>query len=356
MEKKLVIATGGTGGHLFPALVLAEEARCSGFSVKVSLGDLRLPLDLSDFEVVVVKSGPLAGRGIRGGLGLLKLGVGTLQSIRHILGWGKKNLCVLGTGSYASAPVLLSARLLGVPYFLIEQNSVPGRVIRRFAGGANAVFLTFPGAKEHLEGAETLWTGNPIRTLKRIDRKEARERLGFSRDRPLLFCIGGSQGSRILAQAACEVATGFKDLQFLIQSGAQNHPGLVAEFGESGENYRLVPFIEDMSLPYSAADFALSRAGGGAIAEMAALGVPPILVPLATASDQHQLENAKALVSTDAALLIEEKDLNPESLSEEISSLLENPELLESLRDNLSAFAKPDAASSIIKALNALEP
>jgi UDP-N-acetylglucosamine--N-acetylmuramyl-(pentapeptide) pyrophosphoryl-undecaprenol N-acetylglucosamine transferase len=147
-----------------------------------------------------------------------------------------------------------------------------------------------------------------------------------------------------------------KDVQFLIQTGAASYGELVERFGERGEHHRLVPFIADMGEAYSASDIALSRAGGGGIAEMAALGVPPILVPLEIAADQHQRANANALVARDAAVLIEESDLNPRILTDTIQSLLGNPQLLETMRDNLASFARPDAAYSIIRTLNALEP
>jgi UDP-N-acetylglucosamine--N-acetylmuramyl-(pentapeptide) pyrophosphoryl-undecaprenol N-acetylglucosamine transferase len=354
MAKKLVIASGGTGGHLYPALVLAREARERGFSVWIFLGDRRIQLDLSDFEVVHVKSGPLAGLGIRGVSGLLKMGLGAVSSARHLLAIGREGLIVLASGSYASAPVLLAARPLGIRYALIEQNSIPGRVVRKFAPGAETVFLSFPGTERRLGSARTRVTGNPIRPMKRYDAEEAKVSLGFHADRPLVLCIGGSLGARLLAERACEAARRLPDVQFLVQTGDLNYGDLRARFGETGENHRLVQFIEDMGLAYSAADLAVSRAGGGVIAEMATLSLPAVLVPLRIAADDHQLWNARALEGTGSAVLVEENELTPDGLADRVGSLLRSPETLEAMRESLRSHARPDAASSIIKVLQDL--
>ncbi len=268
---RLVVATGGTGGHVYPALAVAAEAERRGWEVLFLLGKVKEGVRFGGFKAKRVPAGPIKGVGALTRLAsALKIAAGALLSAAELRG-----SALLAFGSYASVPALLAARALRVPYWLMEQNVVPGATVRLFAKGARAVFTAFPETQLP-EGSRAIWVGNPLRPeLRPLPKEKALAHWGFD-SRPVVLVLGGSLGARALSTACYKLAKALKGVQFLIISGKRDY-GLFPE--KEGENFRVVDFVEDMSFAYSAAALAVSRAGGGAIAELAFFGVPAILVP-----------------------------------------------------------------------------
>ncbi len=353
---KIVVATGASGGHLYPALEVARTALERGHSVQLYLGGTpRVPFAYRElgFRVYRVAAGPIVGKGSRALLGGLKILAGTAETLALYLVHRFRPQALIATGSYASVPGLLAARLLRVPVFLMEQNVEPGATIRRFAPGARMVFLSFGETRNYLPAdVPTLLTGNPIRRelqQVQVTPREARQALGIPQGLPVVFVLGGSQGSQVLARHFAQVARGFPQAWFLIQAG-RVYEDLVSTYGELGRNYRLVRYLEarEMALAYRAATLVVSRAGGGALAEITWFGVPALLVPFKGARG-HQRLNAEALVHRGAARLLEEEQLSLDHTREILHHLLHHPEELQQMARRAHELALPQAAETIVK-------
>lgn len=353
---KILVVSGASGGHLYPALAVAETALERNHRVCMILGGTpRVPLNpgLPGLRMYRVASGPIVGKGLGAVWSGLKIAVGTFEVLLILLAHRFRPDAVIATGSFASVPGLLAARLLRVPYFLMEQNVEPGATIQRFAPGARQVFLSFGETRDLLPSdTPTLVTGNPLRReLKetRASREEARRALNLPEDQPVVFVVGGSQGSRFLARRFVQVARSFPEAFFLVQAG-RSYEDLVSDYGELGTNYRIVRYLStrDMALAYQAATLVVSRAGGGAIAEITYFGVPALLVPF-TGARGHQSHNAQVLAREGAAVVAEEATLSVDTARRLLDDLLRHPERLEHMARRARDLALPDAALTIVK-------
>lgn len=251
---------------------------------------------------------------------------------------------VVGLGGRASAKAVLAGRLIGARTAILEQNVVPGRANRLLAPWVGRVYLQFAEAKARLPFARCVHTGSPLRRdLAPRDRVSARLSLGLEADRPTLVVIGGSQGARILNEGVPR-QLGHSDLQILHLAGRGNADAVRAAY--NGACARVMEFTDDMAAVYSAADFAVSRAGALAIHELAAFGVPTILVPFAKAMDDHQTANAMALARAGAAVVVREHEIS--RVSEVLTCWQKRETVPSSLRRNLASFARTDAAERIL--------
>ncbi len=338
---KLVIATGGTGGHVYPALAVAHEAQAQGWEVLFLLGEIKEGVRFGGFKSVRLPAGPIKGVSPwRKALSAVKITFGALKSSTQL-----KGSALLAFGSYASVPALLAARALRVPYWLMEQNVIPGATIRLFASKAKGVFTTFPDTRLP-RGTRALWVGNPLRPeLRPLGRDEALRFWGFD-SRPVVLVLGGSLGARTLSVAAYRLTRKMPEVQFLIITGKRDY-GLFDK--KRGENFLVVDFVEDMSYAYSAASLAVSRAGGGAIAELAFFGVPAVLVPYPFAADRHQHANARSYASLGGAVVLEESEGFEEELEGLLWELLGDPGRLRQMARGARSFAKPDAARRVLE-------
>jgi len=362
-KTRILFAAGGTGGHIFPAIAVRDALLQLDPDVETLFVCGSRPLEIELYrregvEPLILDLQPLRP-GIAGkSCGLLKLVLGFLKALSFLRKWKPDR--VMGQGGYATAPVLLAARILRIPYDLQEQNSVPGRTNRWFAAGADRVFCSFRGAVERLRKASPkshpTCSRMPLRTrIVRKDEKETSRRF-FDLDPPLpvLLVIGGSQGARGLNEKILESLRimdrdprGAPPFQCLWSVGERNMNWLEGEL-RSRPLERIpvkpVAFIQDMGKAYSAADLAVSRAGAGAVFELMACGVPSIFVPLPHAKDDHQKHNAGEAVETGAAILMEEKRLDAESLAFALKDLLENPGKRATMKEAAKGFGSDDAA------------
>jgi len=354
--KRLVVTGGGTGGHVTPALALALAFLEDGADREV--------LYLGSARGLEARSAPAAGlpfegipaRGFRGkslagkALFLVTLLRGFFAARGALRRFEPEAL--LATGSYVSLPVILAARLAGVPVFLQEQNSVPGSVNRLASRWAKAVFTAFPEAQRffgHAKRVERL--GNPLRP-------------GFATvpERPAegswnLLVTGGSLGARTLCRAAAEalprLAEGL-DFRALVQTGEAEFERTREALAGLGERVRVTPFLDDMPERMAAADLVLARAGAMTLAELTALGRPSILVPYPHATDDHQTANARSLVEAGAARLIPDAELDGDRLLAELEDLLGDRESLAAMAEASRGLGRPEAASLILEALENL--
>jgi UDP-N-acetylglucosamine--N-acetylmuramyl-(pentapeptide) pyrophosphoryl-undecaprenol N-acetylglucosamine transferase len=360
---RVLIAAGGTGGHLYPGIAIAEEwMRTHPDSKVVFVGTNRGPetkaVPRAGFELQTI-----AARGLprRPGLGWFRaafgLARGLAQSFRLIV--DLKPHVVVGTGSYVSAPVILVARLFGIPVIIQEQNSIPGATNRWLNLVATEVHISFLESRGYFRRKNNLRvSGNPIRrSLLQQDRSSAYEVFGLDPEKRTLFVFGGSRGASSINRAmegALEHLKQMPSLQVIWQTGAEDFEAMQSRFRSFPIKVRVFAYLEAIEKAYAVADIAVCRAGAMTIAELTACGIASILVPYPHATRDHQTHNARGLVDRDAALVIADKDLTPETLAKKIESLLRDEPRLRRLGRNARAFARVDAAQRIARSMEAL--
>jgi UDP-N-acetylglucosamine--N-acetylmuramyl-(pentapeptide) pyrophosphoryl-undecaprenol N-acetylglucosamine transferase len=347
---RVAIAGGGTGGHLFPGIAIAQELTRRGNEVFFIGNPGRIEAEQVPkygFEIELIRGGQVLGVGLVGAVkGLLSTLAGLFQALRVIS--RRKPAAVVGVGGYASVAGVLAAWIKGKPAFVCEQNSVPGRANRMLSRFAQSVFTAFPEAAEKLPVEKIEQLGNPLRA----EFRECFENARKAKDgRPCLFVFGGSQGARSLnkaTMAAVRIWSEQGDMPRIIhQTGRLDHKDVLAEYGPLGANVEIQAFIEDMPETYAQADLLLARAGATTISEVAACGLPSILVPLPSAADDHQRKNANALTGIDAAIAIENDELTGEKLVETVEALLSDTERLTRMARAARSWDRPNAASAI---------
>lgn len=356
-----MLAGGGTGGHLFPALAIARGLREMDDRSDIRFVGSRYGLEarvLSDENEVFY---PLNIRGIQRGLGLVSLGRNLVFPWRFAVSYWRCRLImsefephvVVGTGGYASGLPLMVAQSQGIPTLVHEQNAYPGMTTRRLARRANVVCLTYKSTVQYLQCDRWVLTGNPIRFDRDHlpSRRAAREQLGLPVRKQVVFILGGSQGSRPLNNHFLGHWRTYTDkmmVHLLWQTGAAHHEPLRQAIG-SGERVTLVPFITDMAAALIAADLVVSRAGAMTLAELTYLGRPSILIPLPSAAADHQTLNAQVLVKRRAARLVPQSELSRGTLEKQVRRLIEYPDRLRTMGKLAQSLAQPDATETIVK-------
>jgi UDP-N-acetylglucosamine--N-acetylmuramyl-(pentapeptide) pyrophosphoryl-undecaprenol N-acetylglucosamine transferase len=358
---KVLIAGGGTGGHLFPGIAVAEEIvardpRNQVLFVGTARGIEVREVPKAGFPLELVRVSGLKGKGPLAILfGLFRLPWALVGSLR-ILGRYRPAV-VLGVGGYASGPVLLAARLRGIPTAIQEQNASAGVTNRILGHLVRIVFTAFPEAGSAFAAAKVRQLGNPIRRklLDNFLEPHVREPSGRF---PLLI-IGGSQGAHALNLAVPEALALLPPelrahLDVRHQTGARDRDSVAARFRELGIQADVADFISDMSSAYAWASLVVGRAGASTLAELAVCRRAAILVPFPAAADDHQTKNARALVQSGAAVLIPESELTPERLAGEIAALAQNPARLASMEQASARLGRPESAREIGEVLSQL--
>jgi len=337
--KTILIMAGGTGGHIFPGLAVAEQMRAAGWDVVwmgVRGGMEERLVPRHGYRTAWIRARAARGKGL---LQKLLLPANLLysfwESARHIR--GVRPDVVLGLGGYVAFPGGMMASLLNRPLALHEQNAIPGMANRVLAQVSDKVMVAFPDA---LKGAE--WTGNPVRAeIAAIAQPEQRF---AGRSGPLkLLVVGGSLGAQALNESLPKALALMSERpQVVHQAGAKHLDALKGHYQDAGVQGELVAFIDDMARRYAEADLVICRAGAVTIAELSAGGMASILVPFPHAVDDHQAANARFLADNGAAILIQQRDMTPEKLATMIQGLDRN-RLLE-MAKKARALGKPDAA------------
>ena len=347
------IAGGGTGGHVTPALALAEAAAARGDALFVLGGEHGLEGRLvpeAGFELVALPSGQVMGRGV---LAVLRAVWDTARGVA--LAWrelGRRRAQLLvSVGGYASVPGVVAAALRRLPIALVEPNARPGRANRLAARFARGLFLQFAEASPALpgRGAREI-CGAPLRRSLVEAFRAAPPRRPAARPLRLLV-FGGSQGARQLNDAMIEIAPklGGRRFEIFHQSGQADTQRVAAAYAEAGLPARVVAFEPDMPTRYAEHDLALCRAGALTVAELAMARLPALLVPYPFAADDHQAANAQAMAAAGAALQLESRPLDPGALLEALQSLAAEPARLHAMSDAAGALARPGAAEHVAR-------
>ena len=352
--RRLLIAASGTGGHVFPAVAIAEQLARSSHPWHLEwLGvpdrmEVKLVGDRYPLHTVKV-----AGFQAKPGLSTLKtlfrliVSIGT---VRKILKRGKFD-GVFTTGGYISAPAILAAKSLGLPVVLHESNALPGKVTRTFAPWCSAVAIGFQAAATHLK-AKTVWTGTPVRS-QFLQAAPEMDDLGIPAGVRVVAMIGGSQGAVALNQLVRQCAPAwFKEGIWLVHQTGESDPDAKIL---SHPQYISLPFYSNMAGLLNRADLVISRSGAGTLTELAMVGVPSILVPYPFAAEDHQAYNAKVFVEVGAAEMFRQQQLLPETLEATVLDLLattpESTLRYERMRSAAKSLAVVDSAMQVANLL-----
>ena len=346
---RVLIAGGGTGGHVIPALAIARELRDAHAAEVRFVGTARgLETKLvpeAGFALELIHVGQLKGVGLMTRLRTLAdLPLGVLRCIRLLRDF--KPDVVIGVGGYASGPAMMAAIVMRVPTLAFEPNAVPGLANRLVGKWVSAAAVNFPPTSAYFRAA--MVTGIPVRA-EFFSLKPKPE------DAPLhLLVFGGSQGARVLNDAmpkvVCELLSRFPELTVLHQAGASQSEQTSRAYTESGADagrWQVAAFLDDMPQRFAEANLILCRSGASTVAELAAAGKPSLLVPFPQAADDHQRKNADVLVAAGAARLLVQAELTPETLLRELTALLADGAMLRHMAERARLLAHPDAVRTI---------
>jgi UDP-N-acetylglucosamine--N-acetylmuramyl-(pentapeptide) pyrophosphoryl-undecaprenol N-acetylglucosamine transferase len=350
--KSIVIAGGGTGGHIYPGIAIARALQKLDPSVKIhfvgtSIGMETKVVPREGFPLHLIASGRLNVKSpIRKIKTLLRIPLGLLQSFRLLL--RLKPYYVIGVGGYASGPFVLAASIIGFNTAVWEPNAMPGMANRLLSRFVDKCFVVFAEAKKHLKGRNIIVTGMPVR-----EEIENAERQKTTDHKFHLLAFGGSSGSRVinycLSDAILKGGEWTQDLAVVHQLGSLDLKDVQKRYEQNTSvELQSLEFIYDMAKYYQWADIIVCRGGASSLAEAAAFGIIPIVIPL-PAADDHQQKNAEGLVSRNAGRMILQKDLTPERLIAEIQSLRQDPGLRAQMVENIKSFYIPQGAQTIAK-------
>ncbi len=352
-----MIGGGGTGGHIFPALAIAQEIRKRKPDAQLLFVGAKGRMEMTKvpeagYEIVGL---PIAGLQRKLSPENLSLPLKVFSSVQQAVGLVRKFRphVIIGVGGYASFPLLLAAMVLNVPYLIQEQNSFAGLTNRLLSKRAKSICVAFPGMDRFFSGQKIRLTGNPVRpdlTQNHISQFDALMHFGLQPGKPTLLVMGGSLGARTINQAVAASLFSWKNagFQLIWQTGnsfAEKAKALLAKDYYPG--FITMPFIKEMAEAYAAADLVVSRAGALSVAEICICGKASILIPSPNVAEDHQTKNALSLVKEDAALMISDAEAEA-GLDAMVKDLLMQTETLDTLAMNAHKLAKPDATEMIV--------
>ncbi len=352
-SKRVIIAGGGTGGHLFPAIAIGEALRKDGFIVKhigskngieanekfIQNDQIEL-LDLNGFS-----RGFSMGSIIKNIKLLAKIFKSYIK-VKNILKKFKPDL-VIGTGGYSCAIPLYVALKKNICTAIQEQNVLPGMVTKQFSNKVNVVFTSFEETNSFLNTANCYLTGNPIRErIKNNNPIVSKEKFDLDAEKFTILIIGGSQGARSINNHVMRNYKEYidKNIQIIWQTGNQSDD-IIGQI--NNKNIKIIDFIDDIENAYAASDLVISRAGATAISEILYLAKPSILIPYPYAAENHQELNARALSCKDAAIMVKEENFKEGILEKEIFSLISSKHRIKAMKKNAANFAYRDSSTLI---------
>lgn len=379
---RVVVTGGGTGGHIYPALAVAQALLkdTEGFDVLYVGNANSLESQLVPQQGISFDSITFSGMPRGGGLGrlvamfkwLMQL-VSAIKAAKAILKAYSPHV-VLGTGGYVSAPVLFAAKALKIPYVVHEPDAMPGLVNRLMSRWAHLATGAFDVSGKLMHAYRFLATGNPIRSQiqsvsknetaeeRQLRRQKALGEMGLSFDlkKPILIVVGGSQGAKTLNQAVVEALPKLVDdlgLQIIHQSGQKLYEetkNAVPQGYLNHPSYQLLPYFQEMWHPLALADLALCRAGSLSLSEMYLAGIPTVLVPYPYAAADHQRKNAQASAAAGASIVLEDKACTGENIIQVLSEVLQTPERIKAMHEAALDLAHPDATDVLVSEILAL--
>lgn len=358
------ITGGGTGGHIYPAIAIAEALRKDE-----TTKDIYYIGNPNNLEYGIVKKAhfkflPIKVSGMPRKIGWdfikwgIELELANWKALYYL--WRFKPDAILGTGGYVSAPALMASNLSKTPYMIHDCDAQPGMVSKFVAPMAKQVSLAFEDSASYIRSNNISINGNPIREqFKTLTKEQARQNMNLE-NKTTITIMGGSQGAKSIDDATIQCLKQIfekYDVQVILQTGAKHYENTIKALEEvypkfeHNKNLVIKPYFDDMVTALKATDIAISRAGSLSLSEICACGIAPILIPYPYAAADHQRKNAKSLLNKNACLYLEDKETTGETLLEKLDELLSDPEKLASIQANTRALAKLDATQTIVEQL-----
>ena len=352
---KVVIACGGTGGHLFPGIAVAQQLKAMGHSpvLLISRKDVDAEAskkygDLEFHTVQAIAKPPLLSLRTPGFLWKL---LRTYLSCKSIIRKSKADV-VIGMGGFTSMPPVRAGRKLGLRTYVHDSNAMPGKSNRMTARWCTAVLLGLKEAEQYFPGSKCIVTGTPVRDELRAlpSREEARERLGLPQDKPVILVTGGSQGARNLNSMLIEAAKADPQVHYFVIAGKLDYER-VRDLAGDAPNISVIGFCADMPAAYAAADGVIARAGASTLTELSIIGKATLLVPFPFAADDHQTHNAKVFTKAGAADMRQQAELTQEHIHNFVHNVIRQPEARRAMEEAMLAQACPEAARNIAETI-----
>ncbi|MDQ6624599.1 MAG: undecaprenyldiphospho-muramoylpentapeptide beta-N-acetylglucosaminyltransferase [Verrucomicrobiota bacterium] len=348
-----IIACGGTGGHLFPGIAVAEVLRARGHEVMLFVSEKEIDsLALAGHSELRFEKLPTIGLPSPFSPTIFRFTQRFNESLslsRRIYRAFKPHI-VLGMGGFTSTAPILAGRMRGVPTLIHESNAIPGKANRLTARLVRAVLLGFADCAKFFPKVRTEVTGTPLRgELRRIDRAEARRKLGLRQDLRTILIMGGSQGATGINQAilkALPMLNG-QEFQVIHLSGARDERLMADNYQRENIPAYVAAFHHSMEEVYSAADFAIARSGAASLSELAAFGLPSLLIPFPYAADDHQTRNAEIFVKADAAMMVREAELTGDAMARKLREMIADAGRLQRMSENSARLAPKNAAALV---------
>lgn len=361
-EYRIIISGGGTGGHIFPALSIADAIRSKQPGAKILFvgAENRMEMQRVPAAGYEIKGLPIAGfnrKNLLKNIKVLWLILKSQRKARRIIKEFAPQVAV-GVGGYASGPTLKMAAGMNIPTLIQEQNSYAGVTNKILAKNAKMICVAYDGMERFFPHEKIKLTGNPVRKAlldMRANRNEAIKAMGLDDEKKCVLIVGGSLGARSINEgiiANIELIRANKDIQFIWQTGKLYFDEMKERADKAGkpENLMITDFVSDMANALSAADVVVSRAGAGSISEFALLGKAVILVPSPNVSEDHQTKNAMALVDKNAAIYVADANVKEELVTKAIE-IARDADSIAKLEENIIKFGKPNAADEIADAV-----
>ena len=353
LPKRIAIACGGTGGHLFPGLAVGDALVARGCEVTLLVSSKEVDQTaVKSAYGMEVESLPVIGLSRN----LPRFAASFWSSLgqcRKLFGENRPD-AVLAMGGFTSAPPVIAGKLIGARIFLHAANAIPGRAVKLLAPLADEVVVQVPAAMPRVLSIDIRATGLPVRAaMEPIEKADARTALGLADDQPVLLVMGGSQGARSINQALIEslprLAKALPDLQFIHLTGTGSVELVRQAYDALGLSAVVRPFLTEMEYALGAADLALSRSGASSLAEFSAMELPAMLIPYPTAVDDHQRLNARSFVDIGAARCFHQKQLTPNLLVSQLSQLFGSPARLEAMAGAMKQWKSTQATGEVVQ-------
>lgn len=352
----IAIACGGTGGHLFPGIAVADALHERGCDTALVISQKEIDQQglagTSSREVIALPAVPLSGKNF----GLFANSFLRSYSVLRGRFKARKPAAVLAMGGFTSAAPIFAGKAAGAITCIHEANSIAGKANRFLAPFVDKVFIGFSSAASHVRNRSVQFTGTPVRPLFRpLNQRDARIRLGLEPQDPVLLVMGGSQGAAAINNAVLgvvpELLQRIPNLQFIHLTGSSTFESIKSGYEKIQARAKVFPFLGEMEVAMAAATAAVNRAGASSLAEVAAMQLPTLLIPYPSAADDHQYFNARAFSQAGAAHMLVQSQLKPEGLVQELTDLLVNGPLQETMREALMKWHFPEAAADIADSL-----
>ena len=354
---RVVMAGGGTGGHLFPGIAIAREFISRNPATRIIFISTGNPLEKTvlsraGFELQSIQVAGIKGRGVWNQIKSVLQIPGAILAARGLLRNFAPDL-IVGLGSYSAGPVVMGAWLMRVPIAIHEQNILPGITNRILARFADRIFISFENTQSRFSPRKVYWTGNPVRRELLDIVASSNETVAPAADRKkfTVLIIGGSQGAHQINKVMIEALKLLRDadrLHFVHQTGEADEKTVREAYDQTSISATALAFFDNMAEQYCQADLVICRAGATTVAEITAMGKAAIFIPFPYAADDHQTLNAADLANAGAAELIPEKELAAEMLGTKIMHYMENPQELDGMAAKAREYGRPEAAQNIV--------